>query len=216
MENDIIANPSNDCADALEHFALEECVKRRRLNNQVSALLTPAGSGDGAFRLARLGAQVWIGDVPAMRKEIEGRILAHGQRDEVRFLEFSLDNTDPQLSGEPFDIIILRRGLCTLPYEEARRLIRKMMLKLKIGGKLYVSVLGLHSELGDDYPASELPVQRRFAELGPNMAAKYGLRTPLCLYSERNLFLLLLEAGASVLRTLTTTYGNVQGIAVRV
>jgi len=48
------------------------------------------------------------------------------------------------------------------------------------------------------------------------MAKKYGLHHPVCLYSERNLFMLLVEAGGSVLRTLTTTYGNVKGIAVRV
>ena len=30
------------------------------------------------------------------------------------------------------------------------------------------------------------------------------------------LFMLLLEAGASVLRTMTTTHGNVKGVAVRV
>ena len=48
------------------------------------------------------------------------------------------------------------------------------------------------------------------------MAKKYGIAGPVCLYSERNLFMLLLEAGASVLRTMTTTYGNVKGVAVRV
>jgi hypothetical protein len=48
------------------------------------------------------------------------------------------------------------------------------------------------------------------------MINKYGIKSKVCLYSERNLFLLLLEAGASVLRTLTTTYGNVKAVAVRV
>ena len=46
--------------------------------------------------------------------------------------------------------------------------------------------------------------------------SKYGIVGPLCLYTERNLFMLLLEAGASVLRTMTSTYGNVKGVAVRV
>jgi hypothetical protein len=48
------------------------------------------------------------------------------------------------------------------------------------------------------------------------MADKYGIDHPVCLYSERDLFLLLLESGASVLRTLTSTWGNVKGVAVRV
>jgi hypothetical protein len=58
--------------------------------------------------------------------------------------------------------------------------------------------------------------QLRFTELSPSVAKKYGITHPVCLYSERNLFMLLLDAGASVLRTLTTTYGNVKGVAVRV
>ena len=45
---------------------------------------------------------------------------------------------------------------------------------------------------------------------------KYGITNEVCLYSERNLFMLLLEAGASVLRTLTTTHGNVKAVGVRV
>lgn len=48
------------------------------------------------------------------------------------------------------------------------------------------------------------------------MAEKYGIAGSMCLYSERNLFLLMLDVGASVLRTMTTTYGNVKGVAVRV
>ena len=88
--------------------------------------------------------------------------------------------------------------------------------KLKIGGKLYISVLGLHSELSEGYAASEATIDQRYAELAPSLARKYNIHQPVCLYTERNLFMLLLEAGASVLRTLTTTHGNVKGVAVRV
>ena len=103
-----------------------------------------------------------------------------------------------------------------MPYPEARRIVRRLLLKLKIGGKIYVSVLGLHSELGDGYAGRETLVESRFGDLAAPLAAKYDIAGPVCLYSERNLFMLLLEAGASVLRTLTTTHGSVKGIAVRV
>ena len=120
------------------------------------------------------------------------------------------------MPGEPFDIIVIRRGLCSMPYEQARQVVRQLLLRLKIGGKLYLSVLGLHSELSEGYTDGEATVDQRFAELSPVLAEKYNIRQPVCLYTERNLFMLLLEAGASVLRTLTTTYGNVKGVAVRV
>ena len=155
-------------------------------------------------------------DEESRRQDIEGRILAAGLRDEIHFTVGSLTELPENLCGEPFDIIVIRRGLCGMRYGEARQVVRQLMRRLKIGGKLYLSILGLHSELSEAYAGSEAPIDQRFAELAPAMISKYGIRGPVCLYSERNLFMLLLEAGASVLRTLTTTYGNVKGIAVRV
>ncbi|KAB2928315.1 MAG: hypothetical protein F9K30_01715 [Dechloromonas sp.] len=137
-------------------------------------------------------------------------------RDDIAFTPFELNDLPAEPPGEPYDIIILRRGLCSMPYTQARSIVRQLLLKLKIGGKLYISILGLHSELGEGYTAGELPIEERFATLSPALASKYGIERPVCLYTERNLFMLLLEAGASVLRTLTTTYGNVKGVAVRV
>ena len=149
-------------------------------------------------------------------RKSKGRILAAGQRDQISFMAFELNALPEVFPGQPFDMIIVRRGLCGLPYEKARQTIRRLLLQLRIGGKLYVSVLGLHSELGQDYAGGNSLIEQRFAPLAAPLADKYEIRHPVCLYTERNLFMLLLEAGASVLRTLTTTYGNVKGVAVRV
>ena len=216
MSANINANSFDIGADDLERFALEECVKRHRVDQRVSALVLPDKRCEMAIKFARLGAQVVVAEQAELKSEIDGRILAAGLRDEIRFATCTLPALPDELSGEPYDIIVIRRGLCSVPYEDARRLVRQMLLKLKIGGKLYVSVLGLHSELSEGYAAGEAGIDERFSELAPALAEKYGIREPVCLYSERNLFMLLLEAGASVLRTLTTTYGNVKGIAVRV
>lgn len=210
------ANLLETGADELGRFALEECVKRHRLEREVSVLLTPAGRCGLAIKFARLGARVSIADREEMQQEVAGRALAAGFADNIAFIPSPSILDTCSLDGSRFDIIFLRRGLCSLPYDEARTVVRLLMQKLKIGGKLYTSVFGLHSELGHEYPGAELPIDQRYQPLASKVAAKYELHDPLCLYTERNLFTLLLEAGASVLRTLTTTYGNVQGIAVRV
>jgi hypothetical protein len=70
--------------------------------------------------------------------------------------------------------------------------------------------------LGDHYPDSEKRVKERFAALPDDIAAKYGIAGPVCLYSERDLFLLLFDAGASVLKTFTTTHGNVKAVGCRI
>jgi hypothetical protein len=216
MTTNINANPLETGSDELERFALEECVKRQRFDRQVSVLVLPDKRCETAIKFARLGAQVVVADHPDLHQDIKGRILAAGLHDDISFAACTLPDLPEGPQGEPFDIIVIRRGLCAMPYDEARRIVRSFLLKLKIGGKLYISVLGLHSELSEGYAARETSVDLRFGQLAPALAEKYGIREPVCLYTERNLFMLLLEAGASVLRTLTTTYGNVKGVAVRV
>jgi hypothetical protein len=216
MDNNTNANPFTIGNDENERLALEECAKRQRIDQRVAVLVFPAGHCSLPVKFARLGATVTVGDAATMRRDTEGRILAAGLRDDITFTTFDLDDLPADPPGKPYDIIVLRRGLCSMPYDQARSVVRQLMFKLKIGGKLYISILGLHSELGEGYPCSELPIDQRFAPLAPALAKKYGIERPVCLYTERNLFMLLLEAGASVLRTLTTTYGNVKGVAVRV
>jgi hypothetical protein len=216
MSAHITANPFETGADELERYALEECVKRHRFDQRVSVLIIPDKRCEMAIKFARLGAQVVVAEHPDQKSDVEGRILAASLLDEISFAACTLHEIPGELPGEPFDLIIIRRGLCCVPYDEARKIVRQLLLKLKIGGKLYISVLGLHSELSDGYGASEASIDQRFGELAPPLAEKYDIRRPVCLYTERNLFMLLLEAGASVLRTLTTTHGNVKGIAVRV
>lgn len=216
MTTNVTANLLETGADELERYALEECVKRQRIDRDVSVLIAPASLCPLAVQFARLGARVTISDSEAMRREVEGRALAAGFRDEISFTPGTgFDNIETP-EEQRFDIIYLRRGLCALPYADARQTVRQLLQKLKIGGKLYTTVLGLHSALGEDYAGGELPIGERYHRLADQVATKYELPDPVCLYTERNLFMLLLEAGASVLRTLTTTYGNVQGIAVRV
>ncbi len=216
MTTHINANPWDNGTDELERYALEECVKRQRIDHRVSVLIVSDKRCELAPKLANLGAQVLVVDRPAFQQEIEGRILASGLRDQISFMASELNALPEVFPGQPFDMIIVRRGLCGLPYDKARQTVRRLLLQLRIGGKLYVSVLGLHSELGQDYAGGNALIEQRFASLASPLADKYDIRHPVCLYTERNLFMLLLDAGASVLRTLTTTYGNIKGVAVRV
>ncbi|MBL8429380.1 MAG: class I SAM-dependent methyltransferase [Dechloromonas sp.] len=216
MSANITANPLETWGDELERYALEECIKRHRFDSSLSVLVLRDKRAELAIRFARLGAKVVVADRTDVKQEIEGRVLAAGFRDEISVAACTITDIPESVPCEPFDIIVVRRGLCALPYDEARRVVRQLLLKLKIGGKLYVSVLGLHSELSEGYAAAESVINERFGKLAPALAEKYGIHQPVCLYTERNLFMLLLEAGASVLRTLTTTYGNVKGIGVRV
>lgn len=216
MTTNTNANPLEVGSDEIERLALEECIKRQRVDREVRALVIPAGHCELAAKLARVGAQVSVLAAAAEKRGVGGRLLAAGLRDEVTVHEGGLESLPDFGDCAPFDIVIIRRGLCSLPYDRARQVVRQVLGRLKIGGKLYLSVLGLHSELAQGYAAAEAPITTRHGPLASALARKYDIAGPVCLYSERDLFLLLLESGASVLRTLTTTYGSVKGVAVRV
>lgn len=210
------ANLLETCSDELERLVLEEVHKRRRSSSEVAAAIMPVGRAELSLELARLGCQVTACDTAERESDFLGRALAAGRRDQVRFVAADLGALPDALDGEPFDILVCQHQLYRLPYADASRALRRLLRSLRIGGKLYISTLGMHSELGDQYEGANLPVEERFCSLHPDMARKYGIATPVCLYSERNLIMLLLTAGASVLRSFTSTYGTVKAVAVRV
>lgn len=209
MSTDINPYPLNE----LERFALDELAKRLRFNNEVLVLDYPSGNGSFAAYLAEQGATVVAAGSLAQAQQVNGRALSHGIGDRVSFFPISEPGAMPEGS---FDLAISRHGIYQLPYREARELLRKLLKTLKIGGKLFICTYGLHSELGDAYPAGQALVEERFAELDGPVAERYGITGPVCLYTERNLITLVFEAGGSVLRSFTTTHGTVATVAVRV
>ena len=119
MTAHINANPWETGADELERLALEECVKRQRIDHRVSVLVISDKHCDLAPRFARLEAEVVLVDQPQFRQEVEGRILASGRREQISYVASELNALPEPLPGQPFDIIVVRHGLCALPYAEA-------------------------------------------------------------------------------------------------
>ena len=112
MSANITANPLETGADEIERYALEECVKRHRFDQRVSVLIISDKRCEMAIKFARLGAQVVVADKSDVQQDIEGRILAAGLREEIRFTGSTLADIPESFQGEPFDIIVIRRGLC--------------------------------------------------------------------------------------------------------
>lgn len=196
--------PESTCE--LEQWVLGEIGKRRRSGEEVSAVVAGVGAEAQALRMALAGARVLLlSDKPAPPHVNVTQLPAAGAAD-----------PEARLPLEPFDIILSQRTLSGLRYDEARTRLRRQMARLKIGGKLFISLYGIHSDLGEHYADGGKLVSERFCPLAPEQAERYALTGPLCLYSERNLFSLLLEIGAAVIKTSTSALGHVRGIAARV
>jgi hypothetical protein len=76
-------------------------------------------------------------------------------------------------------------------------------------------LLSLHSELGRATLNSINGPRNAMPRRSPAPAKRWGISSAVCLCGEHTFFMLL-EAGASVLRTMTTIHGSVKSVAVRV
>lgn len=190
----------------LDQWVLVELAKRRRTGEAVAGMVIGAGAETQSLRMAEAGARVLL--------LTDTDSIAHTNVMSAPTRVFAEASTPLPL--EPFDIILCQRNLSSVRYAEALATLRRQMKRLKIGGKLFISLYGIHSELGDNYPDGGKLVAERLAAVAPGPAKRFGLSEPVCLYSERNLFSLLMEAGGAVLKTSTSALGHVRGVAARI
>lgn len=203
--------------DALERLAVEDVQRRARMGDPVRVLDIDCGHSGLFARLAEAGATVTAVDAEDIGTAVNDAAETLGVGAGVHFVRARLaDFVAEAAPAVPYDLIVIHRSLTLMPFAEAQGVLRRLVGWLRIGGKLYASALGVHSELGDHYPHAERWVQQRFSSLAPEVAARYGIAGPVCLYSERDLFLLLFEAGVGVLKSFTTTHGSVKAVGVRV
>ena len=196
----------------LERLLIEEAIQLRYHHKNATTLIVP-GYCDLTLELALRGVPViacdtgeWTGIPP---------LLSESVRDKTTCLPIALGEIDGKLPHQPFAMALCRGGLSELPYPQARNAVKQLLRTLKIGGKFFLSARSLYSVLGEKYPDHEVEIERRFCELTPKIAKKYGIPGKVCLYSERDLYSLILEAGGKVQCTFTTTYGCIKAVAVR-
>jgi SAM-dependent methyltransferase len=199
--------------DELEQLAFTEIIRQVRLGNTPEVLDLPCGDGRRAVEMARLGARVLAADTHA-RADVQKRAQKAHVEDRLEFHVRQISEEPPR-RAEPFDFVFCHHGIHVLPYAQAGKVLRGLLKSLRIGGKLFISVYGLNSALGEGYEDAEKPVEERFCRLAPAQADCYNLHDPLCLYTERNLVYLLIETGSGILRTFSSAYGTVKGVAVR-
>jgi SAM-dependent methyltransferase len=203
--------------DGLEQLILREISTRRRANIPSLVLDLPCGDGLRAAEMARAGALVLAADAKNLEDQVVGNALAGNVQEQVDFIPCRLGlDPLPVRANQSLDLVFCHYGLSFMPYAEACKILLTLLKFLRIGGKLYVAMHGLHSVLGEDYHDHDVAIESRFCALSPAVAKCYGIRKKICLYSERDLMRLLITTGGGVLRTFTSTHGAVKGVVVRI
>lgn len=208
-------NSEND----LKHFLKIETQKCLKYNDDFSILILGTEHiVDLGISLAQMGANITLIDLPENEKENRQKVSKLHLKERFYFLPLYLPELPNDSSkNAPYDLIYISDCISQMTYAQAGYFIEDLMQKLHIGGKMFISTFGLESEFGQKYLHKDKNVRERFCPISPNLAKKYHIERPVCLYTLRDLNALLNETGMSVLREFVNVEnGNSESIAVRI
>jgi len=197
--------------DGLDRRALEFLLARR--DEATTCVDLGCGLGWQGVRFGLLGASAALYDLMPPSALVCSLLAITGLP--LAYRQIDLAELTPEQLPAHIDILFSQRFLHYLPYAAAQRLIAMTTEKLAMQGRCFLSVSGLKSELGQDYAHAGLPVEDRFTQLAPAMAAKHGIAEPIGLYTEDELVALAERCGLRALETWSSAFGNVKGVFAR-
>ena len=197
--------------DELDRSALEFTQSLLERHQSVSILDAGCGQGAMAVRFAKLGATVLAVDLSDQFKSMVELAFRSGLKKSPGFEQDDLRSWDP--IGRRFHIILCQRTLHYLSFQDAETVVRKFLGCLEAGGRMFLSVSGMESELAEGYPGISQPVMKRYVPLSPGMAGKHGIKGPVCLYRTEEFGALVKRAGGRVIDIFCSPFGNAKLVA---
>jgi len=164
-----------------------------------------SGAGGQSVRMAGAGAHV-----TAIDQFDFSDTFAEFQKGNLRFILGDMANLEELLNGQKFDVAICQRTIHYLRYDTA--VASLSALRSLVSGKLYISVTGTGSLVGDAYSATDTPLEDRFAELSALGKEMFQINELVCLYNEEEFKEMLTQAGWQVDSCRMTAFGNIQAI----
>jgi 2-polyprenyl-3-methyl-5-hydroxy-6-metoxy-1,4-benzoquinol methylase len=170
-----------------------------------------AGLGIQSVRMALNGYQAYAYDLMAAPQTIAtvARVYQVGR---VTFITGDLSKLSISHFPRSIDIIYSQRFIHYLSYDQAVALLEMLGKRMKKGAHLFLSAAGFDTEIAQDHPDRQMPVERRFSAIDSSNAKKHFVTAPLCIYRLSELEKLASESGFSTIDSWTTEFGNVQGV----
>jgi SAM-dependent methyltransferase len=178
---------------------------------QPAVLDLGCGSGGLAVQLAAVGAVVTAVDIVDYQAEIAARNATVPTG--VTPVEFIRAAASDFVAKDTsiYHSVILQRVLHYLPYLEALTLLARLRNRTE---RLYVSVTGVESDIGQQHPLAHAPLFERYARLPTQAQATFSLSAPTCVYTATEFKDVLTETGWKIEDTWTSAFGNHKAIVV--
>jgi SAM-dependent methyltransferase len=164
-----------------------------------------SGAGGQSVRMVDAGASV----VAIDQFDFSEQFAAY-KNDALEFVLGDMQQLAALVADQTFDIALCQRTIHYLPSKTARESLRTVRSLVK--EKLFISVTGTGSLIGEVYPAAALPIEDRFAELSDLGKDMFSIREPVCLYSQEEFMNLLQSAGWIVDECWVSAFGNIKAV----
>lgn len=198
-------------ADDLDLIAAEHIRALSGASPSLFAIDVGCGHGGQAARMAKAGASVIAMDAQDYSLELAKSLERENVPPSRCFFFRSGIESEPVIG--PVDVVMCQRMIHYLEHQAAAKALSWFHRISVSGGRMFLSASGLDSELGDGYPARDVPVDHRFAHLSPEMAEKHSILPSVCLYRPEELAELATKAGWIVEQVFTSPFGNIKLVA---
>jgi len=109
-----------------------------------------------------------------------------------------------------YDYALLQRVIHYFTYEQAVEILCR--LKSITTGKLFISVTGIESAVGETYAGRDVSLSERFCVLEKSERETFMILEPVCLYSEKEFQSLLVDSGWNIEKFWTSAFGNSKAV----
>ena len=182
-----------------------------RIKNKPRVLDLGSGAGGQSVRMVEVGASVLAIDIYDFSTEFAEYRTEGGWSEEVlKFVSADIGDLSNLLQGEKFSDASMQRTLHYLPYGKALEALK--FLRTIVQDKLFISVTGMDSAVGENYSGKNLPIVDRFVRLEPAEADIFQIQAPVCLYKKEEFIDLLKKAGWGVEDVWQSAFGNLKAV----
>ncbi|KXJ98476.1 MAG: hypothetical protein UZ19_OD1000680 [Parcubacteria bacterium OLB19] len=182
-----------------------------KVKNKPRVLDLGSGAGGQSVRMVEVGASVLAIDVYDFSQEFsEYRASKNWSQTDLQFIPADLINLAKLLDNEKFDDALMQRTLHYLPYSQAIDLL--LFLREIVKDKLFISVTGMDSAVGENYSGKNLPIVDRFVRLESAEADIFQIQAPVCLYKKEEFITLLKQTGWEVEDVWQSVFGNLKAV----
>ena len=170
-----------------------------------------SGAGGQSVRMVEVGALVLAIDVYDFSAEFAEYRVEHGWSEEVlKFISADISDLPNVLDDKKFADASMQRTLHYLPYNKAFETLK--FLRTAVQDKLFISVTGMDSAVGENYVGKNLPLSERFMKLESAEADIFQIQAPICLYRQEEFISLLETAGWKVEDIWQSAFGNLKAV----